>query len=111
MAMTTARVLVVDDDVRIAASVRRSLSYEGHEVFVAHDGPDGLEAARSLGPDVIVTPPALAGLVSPFGGCPLGSISVARTAEMIHVWTLPGVEEPFGEIDQEWLAAYLSALD
>ncbi len=52
--MTTARVLVVDDDVRIAASVRRSLSYEGHEVFVAHDGPDGLEAARSLGPDVIV---------------------------------------------------------
>ncbi len=52
--MTTARVLVVDDDLRIAASVRRSLSYEGHEVFVAHDGPDGLEAARSLGPDVIV---------------------------------------------------------
>ncbi len=41
--MTAARVLVVDDDVRIAASVRRSLSYEGHEVFVAHDGPGGLE--------------------------------------------------------------------
>ncbi|MCH7584752.1 MAG: hypothetical protein IH941_06290 [Acidobacteria bacterium] len=58
-----------------------------------------------------LTPPALAGLVSPFGGCPLGSISVARTAEMIHVWTLPGVEEPFGDIDQEWLAAYLSAMD
>ena len=58
-----------------------------------------------------LTPPALAGLVSPFGGCPLGSISIARTAEMIHVWTLPGVEEPFGDIDQEWLAAYLAAMD
>ena len=80
--MTTARVLVVDDDVRIAASVRRSLAYEGHEVFVAHDGPGGLEAVRSLGPDVIV----------------------------LDIM-LPGVEEPYGEIDQDWLTAYLTTLN
>jgi len=49
-----ARVLVVDDDRRIAASVRRSLAYEGHEVFVAHDGPAALEAVREVGPDLIV---------------------------------------------------------
>jgi DNA-binding response OmpR family regulator len=49
-----ARVLVVDDDRRIAASVRRSLAYEGHEVFVAHDGPAALEAVRDVGPDLIV---------------------------------------------------------
>jgi len=52
--MTGARILVVDDDTRIAASVRRSLSYEGHEVFVAHDGPAAVESAESLGPDVVV---------------------------------------------------------
>jgi two-component system, OmpR family, response regulator MprA len=52
--MTARRILVVDDDTRIAASVRRSLAYEGHEVFVAHDGPEGLNAARTLAPDVIV---------------------------------------------------------
>lgn len=52
--MKTARVLVVDDDTRIAASVRRSLAYEGHEVFVAHDGPNGLDSIRSLAPDLVV---------------------------------------------------------
>jgi len=55
-----------------------------------------------------LTPPALAGLVSPFGGCPLGSIAIPMTGEMLHVWTLPGVEEPFGDIDEDWLNEYLA---
>jgi hypothetical protein len=55
-----------------------------------------------------LTPPALAGLVSPFGGCPFGSIAIPMTGEMLHVWTLPGVEEPFGEIDEGWLTDYLA---
>lgn len=55
-----------------------------------------------------LTPPALAGLVSPFGGCPFGSIAIPMTGEMLHVWTLPGIEEPFGDIDEEWLNAYLA---
>ncbi len=54
-----------------------------------------------------LTPPALAGLTSPWGTCPVGSITVPVTGEMIHVWTLPGVEEPFGDLDDEWLRAYL----
>jgi len=53
-------------------------------------------------------PPALAGLTGPFGTCALGSITVARTHEMIHIWTLPGVEDAFGDIDEEWLADYLA---
>ena len=54
-----------------------------------------------------LTPPALSGLLSPFGACPVGSITVPITNEMIHLWTLPGVEEPFGDIDDEWLREYL----
>ena len=48
------RVLVVDDDERIAASVRRALDYAGYDVSVAHDGPAAVAAAGSGDPDLIV---------------------------------------------------------
>lgn len=56
-----------------------------------------------------LTPPALVGLVSPFGSCPVGAVAVPITPEMIHVWTLPGVPDPFGDIDEGWLRDYLAA--
>lgn len=55
-----------------------------------------------------LTPPAIAGLVSPFGTCPLGSVAMPITHEMIHVWTAPGAPSQFGDLDDEWLAAYLA---
>lgn len=57
-----ARVLVVDDDERIAAAVRRALAYEGYEVATAHDGPAALEAARESHPDLIVLDVMMPGL-------------------------------------------------
>ncbi len=48
------RILVVEDDPRIAASVRRALAYEGYDVAVATDGRAGLDAARADMPDLIV---------------------------------------------------------
>jgi len=48
------RVLVVDDDARLADSLRRALSYEGHSVEVASDGPAALVAARERPPDLVV---------------------------------------------------------
>ena len=56
-----------------------------------------------------LTPPALAGLTSPFGVCPLGSLTIPITNEMLHMWTLPGVPERFGHLEDEWLDAYLGA--
>ena len=50
----TARVLVVDDDTRIAAAIRRALTYEGYDVDVAHDGPTALSAVRNGRHDVVV---------------------------------------------------------
>ncbi|MBT8217471.1 MAG: response regulator transcription factor [Acidimicrobiia bacterium] len=60
--MTKPRILVVDDDERIAASVRRSLTYDGYDVAVAHDGPGAIEAVRSHPPDVIVLDLMLPGI-------------------------------------------------
>ncbi len=57
-----ARILVVDDDARIAASVRRALSYEGYEVAIVHDGPAALAEAGRRPPDLVVLDVMLPGL-------------------------------------------------
>jgi two-component system response regulator MprA len=49
-----ARVLVVDDDERIAASIRRALVYEGHDVNVAHDGQSALDHLREAPPELVI---------------------------------------------------------
>ncbi len=56
------RILVVDDDERIAASVRRALIYEGYEVEVAYDGEAALDAARQVHPDLVVLDVMLPGI-------------------------------------------------
>jgi len=50
----------------------------------------------------------LAGLVSPFGGCPLGSVIIGRTGEMLHAWTAAGTPVLWGELDETWKAAYVA---
>ena len=57
-----ARVLVVEDDARVAASVRRSLEYAGYSVALASDGSGGLAAALRDGPDLVVLDVNLPGL-------------------------------------------------
>lgn len=54
-------------------------------------------------------PPGIVGLVSPFGGCPVGAVAVARTPEMIHVWTAPGAPVHWGELDDAWRLAYVAS--
>ena len=56
------RVLVVDDEVRLADGVRRGLEAEGWAVDVAHDGVDGLWHAREFTYDAIVLDLMMPGL-------------------------------------------------
>jgi len=48
------RVLVVEDELTIAASVAARLRAEGFAVDLAHDGPSAVEAARRIDPDLVV---------------------------------------------------------
>lgn len=48
------RILVVDDEINLAESIRRGLAAEGHSVDVAHDGEDAVWAATEHTYDVIV---------------------------------------------------------
>jgi DNA-binding response OmpR family regulator len=56
------RVLVVDDERALAQMVDTFLTRAGYEVTQAHTGPEGLELARSLDPDVVVLDLGLPGL-------------------------------------------------
>ena len=56
------RVLVVEDDLRVARLVERALREAGHRALVAHDGPEGLAVARREPWDVVVLDVGLPGL-------------------------------------------------
>jgi len=47
-------VLVVEDDARLAATLRRVLEAEGHDVEVAGDGLEALRRAKVRTPDLVV---------------------------------------------------------
>ena len=57
-----ARILVVDDDRRIAAAVQRALTYEGYAVDVAGNGPEALRRASARPPDLVVLDLMLPGI-------------------------------------------------
>jgi two-component system response regulator MprA len=57
-----ADVLVVEDDERLAGSIRRALAYDGHRVRLAADGSSGLAAIRDDRPDVVVLDVMLPGV-------------------------------------------------
>jgi two-component system response regulator MprA len=61
-------VLVVDDDERVAASLRRSLEYAGYRVSVAHDGPAALAALHRERPALVVLDVLLPG-IDGYGVC------------------------------------------
>ena len=48
------RILVVEDEKKVAAFIKRGLEEEGYAVDVAYDGAEGLEAVAEEKPDLIV---------------------------------------------------------
>ncbi|TAK78686.1 MAG: response regulator transcription factor [Dehalococcoidia bacterium] len=48
------RILVAEDDSRLARLVERGLTAEGHDVQVAHDGEEAIFLAKEAPPDLIV---------------------------------------------------------
>jgi two-component system response regulator MprA len=60
--MTASWILVVEDDVRLAATLERVLTAEGHRVDVAGDGMEALRRARERPPDLAILDVMLPGL-------------------------------------------------
>lgn len=51
----SSRILIVDDDNRIASMIATMLRHGGHTVETALDGEDGLSKAQTFDPDLIIT--------------------------------------------------------
>jgi two-component system response regulator MprA len=60
--MHVSRILVVEDDSRLAATLERVLRAEGHDVELAGDGLEALRRAREHPPDLVVLDIMLPGL-------------------------------------------------
>lgn len=58
----TAKILVIDDDKKITALLRRSLIFEGYDVRSAGGGEEGLRIASSWNPDLLVLDVLMPGL-------------------------------------------------
>jgi two-component system CheB/CheR fusion protein len=56
------RVLLIEDNVDAAETLRDALALSGHVVEVAHDGPEGVAAARRSAPDVVLCDIGLPGM-------------------------------------------------
>lgn len=72
------RVLLVDDEVRLAEGVRRGLEAEGMSVDVAHNGVDGLWRAREQDYDAIVLDVMMPGM---------SGYRVCATLRAERIWT------------------------
>jgi len=56
------RVLIVEDNLDAAESLRDALELGQHHVEVAHNGPDGLQKARTFHPDIVLCDIGLPGM-------------------------------------------------
>jgi two-component system CheB/CheR fusion protein len=56
------RVLVIEDSVDLADSLRSAIELEGHQVEIAYDGPNGLARAHAFHPDVVLCDLGLPGM-------------------------------------------------
>lgn len=56
------RILIVDDDRDVVASLARLLKVEGHEIFVAYDGVEALEAVERHRPELVLLDIGMPGL-------------------------------------------------
>ncbi len=56
------RVLVIEDNRDAAESLREALQFGGHEVSLAHSGPEGIASVRELRPDVVLCDIGLPGM-------------------------------------------------
>ena len=62
LAATRRHVLVIEDNIDAATSLRQALALDGHLVEIAYNGAEGLEKLRNVGSDVVLCDIGLPGM-------------------------------------------------
>ena len=60
--MSSAHILIIEDDEKIARLIELELKCEGYQTHVSHDGMEGLISAREQAPDLIILDRLLPGM-------------------------------------------------
>lgn len=84
------RILIIDDSRLIQSGIRRALAKAGHEVTVASDGNEGLNAARQTLPDLILLDMMLPGVS---GTEVLSALKREPATKDIPVFVLTGLSQ------------------
>jgi DNA-binding response OmpR family regulator len=56
------KILIIEDDLHIAAGIELNLQLQGYRTFAATDGPEGLKCWREIRPDLVVLDIMLPGI-------------------------------------------------
>ena len=108
--MPTPTVLVVDDDPVILRLLEVTFELEGFVVLLAHDGAEGIKAARAQRPDLVITDLLMPGVSGPdvvaalkgddaTQGIPIIVLSTAAQANAPAVGADDNVTKPFEPLD------------
>ena len=99
-------ILVIDDDELFRGLLRAAFRKSGHEVAVAEDGIIGVERAREVHPDLIVTDMSMPGMT---GWDVLRALKSEVSTQGIPVVALSAhrTTEDYDEAYREGCAAYL----
>ncbi|UCF42363.1 MAG: response regulator [Planctomycetota bacterium] len=89
-------ILVIDDDAELRELLEYNLRLAGFEVYLAADGPSGIEAAQELGPSVILLDVTMEGMD---GLEVLSDLRHDRRTEEIPVFMLTG-KSSIGDIER-----------
>ncbi len=89
--MPTRRVLIVDDEASLREALRAALEIAGYEVQEAADGPEGLDKAEQMVPDVVFLDVRLPG-IDGFEVCP--ALKENPATKRIPVIFVTAVNEP-----------------
>ena len=50
-----AKILVIDDEDQLRDLLQKLLTRDGHEIFIAHDGEEGVANFHQFNPDLVIT--------------------------------------------------------
>ena len=102
------RILLVDDELSIRKVIGKRLEVEGFEVFLAQDGQEAIEMARTHHPDLIILDLMLPKL-SGFDVCAaLKKDGGANTVPIITMFTGKGQDEDEARCKKLGAAAYIT---
>ncbi|HUK47426.1 MAG TPA: response regulator [Terriglobales bacterium] len=84
------KILMIEDSRIVQTGIKRALAKAGHDVTLAGDGPEGIDVAQQLTPDLILLDMMLPTMTGPVV---LEALKTRSTTKDIPVFVLSGLSQ------------------